>query len=141
LYTVHDGGTVALDWLPASDLELEDYDGFISKDSSTPLAVVVPGLTSDSSAAYLKHLAYSMASKGWNVVVTNHNGLGGVSITLDYFYNAGWTADSREVISYLHHKYPKTPLFCIGTSICANILVDDNVDQVEPSRTVGGRHS
>jgi hypothetical protein len=28
-----------------------DYDGFISKDSSTPLAVVVPGLTSDSSAA------------------------------------------------------------------------------------------
>ncbi|TVU36374.1 hypothetical protein EJB05_18306, partial [Eragrostis curvula] len=121
LYTVHDGGTVALDWLPASDLE--GADGFISKDASPPLAVVVPGLTSDSSAAYVKHLVCSMASKGWNVVVSNHRGLGGVSITSDCFYNGGWTEDIREVINYLHHKYPKTPLFCVGTSIGANILV------------------
>ncbi|ONM36064.1 Embryogenesis-associated protein EMB8 [Zea mays] len=46
LYTVRDGGTIALDWLFASDLEVAD--GFISKDASTPLVVVVPGLTSDS---------------------------------------------------------------------------------------------
>ncbi|XP_062207606.1 uncharacterized protein LOC133909265 isoform X2 [Phragmites australis] len=121
LYTVRDGGTIALDWLLASDLE--DADGFISKDSSTPLVVVVPGLTSDSAAAYVKHLAYSMASKGWNVVVSNHRGLGGVSITSDCFYSGGWTEDIREVIEYLHHKYPKAPLFCVGTSIGANILV------------------
>ncbi|KAL6840129.1 hypothetical protein ACP4OV_029939 [Aristida adscensionis] len=100
-----------------------DADGFISKDASTPLVVVVPGLTSDSAAAYVKHLVYSMASKGWNVVVSNHRGLGGVSITSDCFYNGGWTEDIREVINYLHHKYPKTSLFCVGTSIGANILV------------------
>ncbi|KAL6616450.1 hypothetical protein ACP70R_038720 [Stipagrostis hirtigluma subsp. patula] len=121
LYTVRDGGTIALDWLLASDLEAAD--GFISKDASTPLVVVVPGLTSDSAAAYVKHLVYSMASKGWNVVVSNHRGLGGVSITSDCFYNAGWTEDIREVINYLHHRYPKIPLFCVGTSIGANILV------------------
>jgi len=119
LYTVRDGGTIALDWLFASDLE----DGFISKDASTPLVVVVPGLTSDSAAAYVKHLVYSMASKGWNVVVSNHRGLGGVSITSDCFYNGGWTEDVREVITHLHHRYPKTTLFCIGTSIGANIVV------------------
>ncbi|KAG0540335.1 hypothetical protein BDA96_03G399900 [Sorghum bicolor] len=121
LYTVPDGGTIALDWLLASDLEVAD--GFISEDASTPLIVVVPGLTSDSSAAYAKHLVYSMASKGWNVVVSNHRGLGGVSITSDCFYNHGWTEDVREVIKYLHHRYPKNPLFCIGTSIGANIVV------------------
>ncbi|XP_066310301.1 embryogenesis-associated protein EMB8-like isoform X1 [Miscanthus floridulus] len=121
LYTVRDGGTIALDWLLASDLEVAD--GFISKDASTPLVVVVPGLTSDSAAAYAKHLVYSMASKGWNVVVCNHRGLGGVSITSDCFYNGGWTEDVREVIKYLHDRYPKTPLFCIGTSIGANIVV------------------
>ncbi|PWZ31739.1 Embryogenesis-associated protein EMB8 [Zea mays] len=121
LYTVRDGGTIALDWLLASDLEVAD--GFISKDASTPLVVVVPGLTSDSAAAYVKHLVYSMASKGWNVVVSNHRGLGGVSITSDCFYNGGWTEDVREVITYLHHRYPKTTLFCIGTSIGANIVV------------------
>ncbi|XP_044973879.1 protein abhd-3.2-like [Hordeum vulgare subsp. vulgare] len=80
LYTVRDGGTIALDWLLAFDLE--DADGIISKDSSTPLLVVVPGLTSDSDAAYAKHLVHSMARKGWNVVVSNHRGLGGVSITV-----------------------------------------------------------
>ncbi|XP_051226410.1 embryogenesis-associated protein EMB8 isoform X2 [Lolium perenne] len=119
LYTVRDGGTIALDWFLASDLE----DGVISQDASTPLVVVVPGLTSDSDSAYVKHLVHSMARKGWNVVVSNHRGLGGVSITSDCLYNGGWTDDVREIINYLHHKYPEAPIFCVGTSIGANILV------------------
>uniref|UniRef100_A0A0D9V8C6 AB hydrolase-1 domain-containing protein n=1 Tax=Leersia perrieri TaxID=77586 RepID=A0A0D9V8C6_9ORYZ len=121
LYTAHDGGTVALDWLLAIDSE--DSDGILSKDASAPLIVIVPGLTSDSAAAYVKHLAYSMARKGCNTVVSNHRGLGGVSITSDCLYNAGFTQDVREVINYLHHKYPKAPMLCVGTSIGANILV------------------
>ncbi|XP_052155668.1 embryogenesis-associated protein EMB8-like [Oryza glaberrima] len=126
LYTVRDGGTIALDWLLASDCEEEDVgfcDGVISRDDSTPLVVVIPGLTSDSTAAYVKHLVFSMASKGWNVVVGNHRGLGGISITSDCFYNAGWTEDFREIVNYLHQKYPQAPLFAVGTSIGANILV------------------
>ena len=31
---------------------------------------------------YLKHLAFNAAKSGWNVVVSNHRGLGGVSITV-----------------------------------------------------------
>jgi predicted alpha/beta-fold hydrolase len=31
---------------------------------------------------YVKHLVFSMASEGWNVVVGNHRGLGGISITV-----------------------------------------------------------
>jgi len=72
-----------LDWLLASDLEAADGDSCdesSSKDDSTPLLVVIPGLTSDSSVAYVKHLVFSMASKVWNVVVSNHRGLGGISI-------------------------------------------------------------
>ena len=29
----------------------------------------------------------------------------------------------RDVIDHLHHKYPDAPLFAVGTSIGANILV------------------
>ncbi|KAL7189550.1 hypothetical protein ACSBR1_039239 [Camellia fascicularis] len=29
------------------------------------------------------------------------------------------------VIHYLHHEYAKAPLFAVGTSIGANILIDD----------------
>ncbi|XVF37244.1 hypothetical protein REPUB_Repub19eG0129800 [Reevesia pubescens] len=125
LFHASDGGNIALDWVRSSDVSRSTFeiDNAISKDDTTPLVVVIPGLTSDSASAYIKHLAFGMAKRGWNVVVSNHRGLGGVSITSDCFYNAGWTEDTRAVIDYLHHQYPKAPLFAIGTSIGANILV------------------
>ncbi|GAV60444.1 Abhydrolase_6 domain-containing protein, partial [Cephalotus follicularis] len=125
MFHASDGGTIALDWLMSSEVSDGAFhvNNAISKDDSTPLVVVVPGLTSDSASAYIKHLAFSMAKRGWNIVVSNHRGLGGVSITSDCFYNAGWTEDIRVVINYLHHEYPKATLFAVGTSIGANILV------------------
>ncbi|KAK6938507.1 Alpha/beta hydrolase fold-1 [Dillenia turbinata] len=71
---------------------------------------------------YIKHLAFKISKHGWHVVVSNHRGLGGVSITSDCFYNAGWTEDVREVINYLHQQY-MAPLFVVGPSIGANVLV------------------
>lgn len=41
----------------------------------------------------------------------------------DCFYNAGWTHDIRDVVNHLHHEYPDAPLYIVGTSIGANILV------------------
>ncbi|KAJ1703231.1 hypothetical protein LUZ63_003010 [Rhynchospora breviuscula] len=125
IYITHDGGTIALDWLLFSDVAggSSQLPTGISKEDSTPLLVMVPGLTSDSASAYVKHLVYKMAKSGWNVVVGNHRGLGGMSITSDCFYNAGWTEDVREVINYLHKEYPNAPMYAVGTSIGANILV------------------
>lgn len=40
-----------------------------------------------------------------------------------YFYNAGKTKDIRDVINYLQDGYPEAPLFLVGTSIGANIVV------------------
>ncbi|KAJ7969715.1 embryogenesis-associated protein EMB8 [Quillaja saponaria] len=125
IFNTSDGGTIALDWLMSFDVSdgAFEMNDDISDDDTTPLVVIIPGLTSDSSSAYLKHLAFSTAKRGWNVVISNHRGLGGVSVTSDCFYNAGWTEDIRVVIEYLHHKQPQAPLFVIGTSIGANILV------------------
>lgn len=39
---------------------------------------------------YVKHLVFSMASKGWNVVVSNHRGLGGISITVSFLINKSY---------------------------------------------------
>ncbi|KAH7860024.1 hypothetical protein Vadar_008259 [Vaccinium darrowii] len=125
LFHASDGGTIALDWLLKTDVSGDDIyqNSSMSKDDTTPIMVVIPGLTSDSASAYLKHLAFDTAKQGWNVVISNHRGLGGISVTSDCFYNAGWTEDTRAVIDYLHHKYTKAPLFAVGTSIGANILV------------------
>uniref|UniRef100_A0A5B7B4C8 Putative abhydrolase domain-containing protein 3 n=1 Tax=Davidia involucrata TaxID=16924 RepID=A0A5B7B4C8_DAVIN len=125
LFRTSDGGTIALDWLMNSDVSEAAFqvDNAILKDDKTPIVIVIPGLTSDSAAAYVKHLAFKMAKHGWNVVVSNHRGLGGISITSDCFYNAGWTDDIRKVIDHLHCQYPEAPLFAVGTSIGANVLV------------------
>ncbi|XP_027937726.1 embryogenesis-associated protein EMB8-like isoform X2 [Vigna unguiculata] len=114
-----DAGTIALDWLFSSHVS----DNVDYEDESVPIVVVIPGLTSDSSSQYIKHLAYHTAKRGWNVVVCNHRGFGGVSITSDISYNAGWTEDVRTVVNYLHKERSKAPLFVVGTSIGANILV------------------
>ncbi|THG01598.1 hypothetical protein TEA_010034 [Camellia sinensis var. sinensis] len=124
IFHTSDGGTIALDWLMSSDVSGDAIyrNSSISKDDTTPIMVVIPGLTSDSTSPYIKHIAFNTAKRGWNVVVGNHRGLGGISVTSDCFYNAGWTEDTREVIHYLHHEYAKAPLFAVGTSIGANIL-------------------
>ncbi|KAI4388806.1 hypothetical protein MLD38_001103 [Melastoma candidum] len=125
IFHASDGGTIALDWVNTSDVSggSSSMDESFCRDDGTPIAVVVPGLTSDSFSPYLKHLAFHTARSGWNVVVSNHRGLGGVSVTSDCFYNAGWTEDLRDVLNFLNQQYPKAPLFAIGTSIGANILV------------------
>ncbi|XP_010441329.1 PREDICTED: embryogenesis-associated protein EMB8-like [Camelina sativa] len=126
LYQATDGGTIALDWLLHSDV-VEGISQVVNASSPgtdrTPIAIVVPGLTSDSSAAYIKHIAFRLAKEGWNVVVQNHRGLGGISLTSDCVYTAGWTEDLRKVIDHIHTQFPEAPLFAVGTSIGANVLV------------------
>eukprot|EP00250_Pteridium_aquilinum_P035334 c915_g1_i1 orf=464-2509(-) len=121
-----DGGTIALDWLFPRDCSKTDNvvsSIELGKFNETRIVVVIPGLTSDSADAYVKHIAYSLAASGWRVVVANHRGLGGVSITSNQFYNAGWTEDLRRIVNHLHQVYPNAPLLAVGTSIGANILV------------------
>lgn len=125
LFLTPDGGTLALDWLLHSDVVegASQVNDAAPKDDRSPILIVVPGLTSDSDSTYIRHLSFGMARRGWNVVVSNHRGLGGVSMTSDRFYNGGWTEDIKKVISHIQNQHPEAPLFCIGTSLGANILV------------------
>ncbi|XP_057780303.1 embryogenesis-associated protein EMB8-like isoform X2 [Salvia miltiorrhiza] len=125
IFVTSDGGTLALDWVKNALVKDQAFqvDGPVQKDGENPILIIVPGLTSASDSAYVKHLAFIMAKRGWNVVVSNHRGLGGVSITSDCFYNGGWTEDVRKVIDHIHCQYPGAPLYVVGTSIGANILI------------------
>ncbi|WCJ18477.1 alpha/beta-Hydrolases superfamily protein [Euphorbia peplus] len=125
LFKATDGGTLALDWLTPAAVEegVSNKSDALLQDEKAPIVIVTPGLTSDSSAAYIKNIAFAMARKGWNVVVCNHRGLGGIPITSDCFYSAGWTEDLRSIIEHIHSQYPEAPLYAVGTSIGANILV------------------
>ncbi|CAI9304378.1 unnamed protein product [Lactuca saligna] len=125
IFSLDDGGIVALDWLTRFDvMENENIaNGEAHQDSNMPIVVVIPGLTSDSDSVYIKHLTFYMAKRGWNVVVSNHRGLGGVPLTTDFFYNGGWTADLRKVVKHIRSKSMDVPLFVVGTSLGANMMV------------------
>ncbi|XP_022151798.1 phospholipase ABHD3 [Momordica charantia] len=125
LFRVPDGGTIALDWLRSSEVKWDGYSVNVSTpdNEKIPTVIVIPGLTSDSSAVYIKHFAFWMAKHGWNVVVSNHRGLGGISLTSERLYNAAWTEDIRRVVGHIHSQHPDAPLFVVGTSIGANVLV------------------
>nr|XP_043620904.1 embryogenesis-associated protein EMB8-like [Erigeron canadensis] len=123
LFLYSDGGTVALDWLMNFDETNFQVNGSNTDAKVVPLVIVVPGLTSYSESPYIKHIAYMMAKRGWNVVIYNHRGLAGVPLTSDCVYHPGWTEDLRQVVNHIHNRQPETPLYAIGTSIGANVLV------------------
>ncbi|KAG8364058.1 hypothetical protein BUALT_Bualt19G0086600 [Buddleja alternifolia] len=148
IFITSDGGTLALDWVMNAEVKKPPIQGndAVKQDDRNPIIIIIPGLTSDSESAvsdgvmrepesgredsnsvhtYVKHLGFKMAKRGWNVVVSNHRGLGGVSITSDCFYHGGWTEDVRRVIDHIHCQYSEAPLFVVGTSIGANILICD----------------
>ncbi|XP_016539021.1 embryogenesis-associated protein EMB8 isoform X3 [Capsicum annuum] len=92
IFHISDGGNIALDWLRKVDVEkpsIERLDG-VQRDDKSPILLVIPGLTSDSYSAYIKHLTFKMAKRGWHVVVSNHRGLGGVSVTVKYLGEEGF---------------------------------------------------
>ncbi|KAL3833244.1 hypothetical protein ACJIZ3_024412 [Penstemon smallii] len=125
IFTTSDGGTIALDWVINADVKKPaiQVNDAVQHEDRNSILLIIPGLTSASDSSYIKHLAFKMAKHGWNVVVRNHRGLGGVAITSDCFYSGGWTEDARKVLDHLHCQYPDAPLFVVGTSIGANILV------------------
>jgi len=63
-----DGGQVALDWL-------ED-----DCPDSAPIVIILPGLTGESQAEYIKCLVNSANRIKLRVVVFNNRGLGGISL-------------------------------------------------------------
>ncbi|KAI3810387.1 hypothetical protein L1987_19999 [Smallanthus sonchifolius] len=93
LFITSDGGTIALDWLMRFDEARFQVNGENTVAKMVPLVIVIPGLTSDSDSPS------------------------------DCFYTAGWTEDLREVVNHLHSTHPEAPLFAIGTSLGANLLV------------------
>lgn len=65
---LNDGGEVALDWLESN----------CSEDS--PLILILPGLTGESQAEYIKCLVTAANRIGIRTVVFNNRGLGGLTL-------------------------------------------------------------
>lgn len=103
-----------------SDDEVDEIGSLDDK----PMLVALHGLSGGSHEMYLRAVMRPIVKEGWEAVVINSRGCAKSAITSTVFYNARSTWDIRQVVKWLRKKFPNRPLFGIGFSLGANILVN-----------------
>ena len=103
------------------DAEFENIGSMDNK----PMLFALHGLSGGSYEIYLRHVLRPLVDGGgWEACVVNSRGCAKSKITTGVLYNARATWDVRQVVKWLRKTYPNRPLFGIGFSLGANILVN-----------------
>ncbi|XP_029679738.1 phospholipase ABHD3 isoform X2 [Formica exsecta] len=123
ILTLPDGGEVALDWA--------------EKDCSvtSPIVIVLPGLTGGSQAEYVKCLVSAARKVGIRCVIFNNRGLGGLKLKTPRTYNAANYDDLTEVVEHVRKRHPHVPLGATGISMGGLILGNYLAQQGLTART------
>ncbi|KAG8740273.1 hypothetical protein FRC10_004528 [Ceratobasidium sp. 414] len=110
---VPDNGALALDFTAASNVA-----------ESSPVAVVLRGLTGGSHEHYIRALLADLTSPavGFRAVIVNARGCAGAPVTSPRLYHGGTTDDLRCALLYIHACFPSAPLVGVGFSVGANML-------------------
>lgn len=111
--------------LPARTTYYEDTDfGKIGSLDDRPMLVALHGLSGGSHEIYLRSVLWPIMQEEWEVCVVNSRGCAQSAITSGVLYNARSTWDIRQVVKWLAKMFPNRPLFGLGFSLGANILVN-----------------
>lgn len=71
IFTLKDGGEVALDWLEPTQH---------SNNMNDTTILFLPGLTGDSKCEYVRATSLAIQKSGFRVVVFNYRGIGGIEL-------------------------------------------------------------
>ena len=112
------------------DIDFKDIGSLDAK----PMLVTLHGLSGGSHEIYLRRVLRPIVDAGWEACVVNSRGCAKSKITTGVLYNARATWDVRQVVCWLRKTFPNRPLFGIGFSLGANILV--NVRMIDRIRLV-----
>ncbi|XP_033252937.1 phospholipase ABHD3-like isoform X1 [Drosophila miranda] len=111
ILSLTDGGEVALDWM--------DEDCNVN----APCILILPGLTGESQAEYIKCLVFAAKQSGMRVVVFNNRGLGGIELKTPRLYCAANCEDLCEVVQHVRRVLPaECKLGATGISMGGLIL-------------------
>lgn len=102
------------------DVEFEEIGSLDTR----PMLVTLHGLSGGSHEIYLRQVLRPIVDAGWEACVVNSRGCAKSKITTGVLYNARATWDVRQAVKWLRRTFPNRPLFGIGYSLGANILVN-----------------
>ncbi|MBF7729958.1 hydrolase [Pseudomonas sp. N040] len=108
-------------WL--EDGDFLDLDWFGPHEATTPLVLVLHGLTGSSGSHYVLGLQQALAAQGWASVALNWRGCSGEPNLLPRGYHSGVSEDLATVIRHLQAARPLAPLFAVGYSLGGNVLL------------------
>ncbi|XP_012288886.1 phospholipase ABHD3 [Orussus abietinus] len=111
ILTLADGGEVALDWAEQNCCV-----------KTSPIVIILPGLTGASQAEYIKCLVLTAKRIGIRCVIFNNRGLGGIKLKTPRMYCAANCEDLSEVVEHVKKLYPHAPLGATGISMGGLIL-------------------
>jgi predicted alpha/beta-fold hydrolase len=102
----------------------QEFADLQASDDSSPMLVVLHGLSGGSHEQYLRHALRPLVygEGGWKACVVNARGCSWSKITTPWMFNARATWDIRQVVKWLRKTWPKRRLYAAGYSLGANIL-------------------
>lgn len=107
-----DRGVVALDWVVHVS---------IHKRKRCTVLLVMPGFTA--SAITVSKMCSLAAHKGYRPVVYNPRGFGNSNLTTPKILSYGDPTDLRQVVKYIHGRYPKALITMLGYGTGCSILL------------------
>ncbi|CAO1316499.1 unnamed protein product [Diamesa hyperborea] len=97
-----DGGEVALDWQESGC------------EKNAPIIIILPGLTGESQAEYIKCLVTAASQIGIRCCVFNNRGLGGIALKTPRLYCAANCEDLSEVVNHVYKNHPNVLIAATG---------------------------
>ncbi len=88
-----------------------------------PIVVVLHGLNGSIHSPYVNGILHAIDKHGWRGVLMHFRGCSGVPNRLARAYHSGDTEDLQFLIKTIMHREPHIPLFTIGYSLGANVLL------------------
>ncbi len=109
--------------LELTDGDFLDLDWSDSVNHDRPIVLVLHGLEGSSQSHYIRGLCSALNQHEFRPCVMNFRGCSGENNRLPRTYHAGETGDLDYVIRWLHLLNPDMPLFAVGYSLGANMLL------------------
>jgi predicted alpha/beta-fold hydrolase len=108
-------------WLADGDFIDLDWHGPHTADA--PLVLVLHGLTGSSNSPYVAGLQRALATQHWASVAINWRGCSGEPNLHVRSYHSGASDDLAEIIQAIRARRPSAPLYAVGYSLGANVLL------------------
>lgn len=107
-----DKGVVALDWVSNINVHKRKWK---------TVMMVIPGITG--SAISVSKICEASAKRGFQTVVFNRRGHGGTVLTTPKFQSYGDPSDLRQVVKYIHGRFPKALITMVSYGTGCELLL------------------